>query len=345
VLRDIKAREEYHEGEYQAWAQYWRDVDEYELYRDKHQREQAEKARKAAKQREREEKERKRQEEEERRKETERQVAERERLVQSWKERLARDEEKAQEIKEYHTYAVKEGTAFLDEEYRCCCAGCIYLRQRASREARFPSPPMTREERIAFLEWKAEEAERRAVEKAREAQDQQAKARLKEEAEKQKKKAATDRKQKAREKVAEVRSREALRRARESQEKGAIIRMANEHIKTKQKEYLSNLSEFGVAEVVLDLGWKKTKGVAKCLFCDDEIKYYSFRCPDGGAIACNPCKNKLSRFTPQAVESDEGADGREQAEVKDNTVDEEEQFLSMLKEFEKSWLMESKFNG
>jgi hypothetical protein len=43
--------------------------------------------------------------------------------------------------------------------------------------------------------------------------------------------------------------------------------------------------------------------VAKCLFCEEDIKYYSFRCPDGEAVACNPCKSRLSIFElPSVVE-------------------------------------------
>jgi hypothetical protein len=60
---------------------------------------------------------------------------------------------------------------------------------------------------------------------------------------------------------------------------------------------------------VVDIGWAKKKGVAKCTFCDEDMKYYSFRCPDGGAAACNPCKNKLSCFTPPEPEVEDGVKG------------------------------------
>jgi hypothetical protein len=45
----------------------------------------------------------------------------------------------------------------------------------------------------------------------------------------------------------------------------------------------------------IELGWAKKKGVAKCLFCGGEIKFYAFLCPEGGAVACGPCKKELGR--------------------------------------------------
>lgn len=84
------------------------------------------------------------------------------------------------------------------------------------------------------------------------------------------------------------------------------MRMAKQHTKEQQDKYLAEYGEdaASVKEVVLDIGWKKVKGQAKCLFCDDEIKYYSFHCPDSGAIACNPCKSRMCRFTLAKKEED-----------------------------------------
>jgi hypothetical protein len=76
--------------------------------------------------------------------------------------------------------------------------------------------------------------------------------------------------------------------------------MAKAHVQAQQDKYFSDVEGkiAGADEIILDIGWTKKKGVAKCLFCREEIKYYSFRCPVGGAVACNPCKNNMCRFTP-----------------------------------------------
>lgn len=58
--------------------------------------------------------------------------------------------------------------------------------------------------------------------------------------------------------------------------------------------------------------------------CEEDVKYYSFRCPDGGAIACNPCKNKMCRFTPvkEVPESDDlDEKGDTTAELRGDQVD------------------------
>lgn len=82
--------------------------------------------------------------------------------------------------------------------------------------------------------------------------------------------------------------------------------MAKSQIKEQQDKYLQALENRGEAvglqEHVPDIRWTKKKGVAKCLFCEEEIKYYAFVCPDGRAVACSLCKHKLSRFTPPKLE-------------------------------------------
>jgi hypothetical protein len=162
---------------------------------------------------------------------------------------------------------------------------------------------------------KADEAERRsqgAMRQRREEQEREAKERMRREEERLRKeqekldriKNAEDRKRKAKKNVKDERSREAARRAREQQEKDALLRLARAHIKAQHDKYLSghNGEVTSAEEVIIDIRWTKKKGVAKCLFCDEEIKYYSFRCPDGGAIACNPCKNGMCKFNPPKQE-------------------------------------------
>lgn len=106
----------------------------------------------------------------------------------------------------------------------------------------------------------------------------------------------------AKAKVKDERSQETARQAREQQERGAHIRMAKDQITQMQDKYLEELHSHNdpipTDSVIININWPKKKGVSRCLFCDEAIKYYFFRCPDGGAVACNPCKHKLSRFVP-----------------------------------------------
>lgn len=121
-------------------------------------------------------------------------------------------------------------------------------------------------------------------------------------------------------KAAKVRAADAAtyaagKKQREEQEKNARLRMARDQIQQQQQKHLDNMIEksevTGNEAMTIDIGWTKKKSVAECLFCDEAIRYYSFRCPDGGAVACNSCKKKLCRFTPSPVQiaGIGGADG------------------------------------
>jgi hypothetical protein len=164
---------------------------------------------------------------------------------------------------------------------------------------------------------RADDAERRSEEqmrKRREEQEREAKERMRKEQEKLDRiKNAEDRKRRAKKNVKDERTRETARRARERQEKDAQLRMAKAYIHAQQEKYIRDHAEDHIAaqEVSIDIGWAKKKGVAKCLFCNEEIKYYSFRCPDGGAIACNPCKNSMCKFIPPEQEIEEDSDESE----------------------------------
>lgn len=209
---------------------------------------------------------------------------------------------------------------------QCPCLGCAWRARRVYREKFYGLRPMDPQEHKEYRQWKADEAERRSREvqqqKAREEQERKAKERMeqqrKEEEAARKKEEAAQRKKKARERVADERSKEAARRARETQEKDAQRRLARAQIAQKQEEYVMEVEnsgeKLGEEEVIIDIGWAKKKGVAKCLYCDTDIRHYSFRCPEGGAIACNPCKNKLSRFAPCKLESDGEAEPEDTSE-------------------------------
>jgi hypothetical protein len=157
---------------------------------------------------------------------------------------------------------------------------------------------------------KADAADRRsreAMRKRREEQEHEAKERLRKEHDRLERIKEIEerirnnekRKRAAKKNIKDERSRKTAHRAREQQERDAQLRLAKAHVKAQQEKYVNNLENetFSSDEVIIDIGWTKKKGVAKCLFCDEEIKYYSFRCPDGGAIACNPCKKNMCRFT------------------------------------------------
>jgi hypothetical protein len=193
--------------------------------------------------------------------------------------------------------------------FRCYCSGCTAraIRKQSERFSGLEYP--TEAEYREYLQLKADEAERR-TQKRREEQEREAQASMQKEQEKAARvKAAAERKRAAKLKVKDERSQETARRAREQQERDAQLRMAKAHIKEQKETYLKSLPEGGEAgEHVMNIGWAKTKGVTKCLFCKSEIKYYSFRCPDGGAIACNPCKNKMCRFTVDQDTADKDGD-------------------------------------
>ncbi|KAF2033924.1 hypothetical protein EK21DRAFT_108342 [Setomelanomma holmii] len=141
--------------------------------------------------------------------------------------------------------------------------------------------------------------------KRREEQEREALERPKKEQEKAERlKRAEERKRAAKAKVKADRSNEATRRACEQREKDAQLRMAKAQLKEKHDKFWREMKANGddvtmhELEYTIDIGWTKTKGAAKCLFCDEDIKYYSFRCAEGGAVACNPCKNHMCRFVP-----------------------------------------------
>ncbi|KAI8932753.1 hypothetical protein NX059_010243 [Plenodomus lindquistii] len=151
-----------------------------------------------------------------------------------------------------------------------------------------------------------EEQERVAAEQERIAAEQEAIRKAKQEAAAQKKRereqVARDRKKAAKSRAADTATQAAAQRQREEQEKKARICIATKHIQHQQQEYLDSCIARGVVrsndEVTIDIAWAKKKGKSQCLFCDDAIQYYYFVCPDGGAVACNSCKKRLSRFTP-----------------------------------------------
>lgn len=276
---------------------YRAELERYEEHRDERERQEAERAQRL-----------KRAEERARKKEAERAEADRKRKIEAWRLRLSL-KKKWEEIAiweiEQHQAAKRAGIvlSWSAGRYYCGCAGCFNRRKRQQDQTRIP--PMSHEERLEFLEWKAEEASRAAAQRAREEQEQKAKKRLA-------KDAAVERKRKAKESAADERSKEIARRQRETQKRDAKVRLAKEWIKKKQDQQIEELERRGqklsLEEVTVNIAWVKTKGVATCFFCDIQIKQFSFRCPDGDAIACNPCKNKLSRFVPPDMDKEGGVD-------------------------------------
>ncbi|KAF1950952.1 DnaJ-domain-containing protein [Byssothecium circinans] len=215
-------------------------------------------------------------------------------------------------------------------------------RQRREDEAyrRFEEAVRKDKEERQRREDEAHHRSEEASRKAREEQARQARERIEKERLASEKRArlaqeAAERKRKAKERTAEMRSNEATRRLREEQEKAAQLRIARAHIERQQVAYMQKLqtlqssegkrNEQEQVEVVLDLGWKKDKNKNKkgiklqCLFCAARIEYYAWVCPEGGAVACNPCKNRLSRFVPVPLRIAEEEEGEEKA---DGDVDE-----------------------
>jgi chemotaxis protein histidine kinase CheA len=200
---------------------------------------------------------------------------------------------------------------------RCYCSGCKARIARTRREIQDDLEFPTDAEYAEYLALKAAYAEQRSQEaarKRREEQDHEAQERLKREQEKaQRNKAATDRKRAAKEAMKNERSNQAARRARQQQEKDAQLRMARLYNAEMIAAFKNDLQETDKPiETVVDLGWTKMKGAAKCLFCEVEIKFYAFICPEGGAVACGPCIKRLSNcVVGGGEEQDDAGDGEE----------------------------------
>jgi hypothetical protein len=144
----------------------------------------------------------------------------------------------------------------------------------------------------------SEEAAHRArVEQAHKAQERLDKAEEAEKKKREREEKVAHRKLAAKERAADKNSRAVLDKLRVQQQKDAQLRMARSYIKENIEKALREREESAPSstELVVELGWTKKKGAAKCLFCGGEIKFYAFVCPKGGAVACGPCKNELGR--------------------------------------------------
>jgi membrane protein involved in colicin uptake len=185
--------------------------------------------------------------------------------------------------------------------YRCYCRGCKARNHRERFERLDGIEFPTLSEYAEYLGMKANEAERRSQEaarKRREEQEREAHEHIRKAEEKAQRVAQAEaRKRAATEKMKNERSDQAANRARQQQEKDAQLRMARSYIKNKIDEVLRERGEDDAStiEYVIELGWTKKKGTAKCLFCGGEIKFYAFVCPEGGAVACGPCKKTLGK--------------------------------------------------
>jgi hypothetical protein len=225
----------------------------------------------------------------------------------------------------------------IDHRY-CTCRGCTRGRRRKNYEQSNGIGIPTPDEYAAYLQMKADEAEarsREAMRQRREEQEREATERLRKEAEKTERvKKTEERKRAAKLKVKDERSKETARRAHEQQEKDAQMRMARQHVKMQQEHYLCETEkgrEEPGAGVVIDIKWTKKKGAAKCLFCDAVIKHYAFVCPDGGAIACNPCKNGMCRFVLPREDEEEANGCEDKSGVTQESADDEmEEEVSVL---------------
>ncbi|KAH7066751.1 DnaJ domain-containing protein [Paraphoma chrysanthemicola] len=190
----------------------------------------------------------------------------------------------------------------------CYCKGCKQRRKRLAYERHSGIRAPTAEEYAEYMQMKQEEAECRQQEtmrKRREEQDAEARERIKKAQEKADRiKRAEERKRAAKEKVKAARSSEAMRRRQEENEKKAIRDMAMAYNAERRSKFLAMMREEGKKgdgslneSYTIDLQWRKIKCATKCLFCEEQIKYYAFQCPEGGATACNPCLKGMGRVT------------------------------------------------
>lgn len=84
---------------------------------------------------------------------------------------------------------------------------------------------------------------------------------------------------------------------------GACLKISTNYIQTTKDGVILKLLEEGkhvpADGITVDLGWVNTGFATMCSFCKFKKLKYSFRCPQGNAVACRRCKKSLSTVTPQ----------------------------------------------
>ncbi|KAJ4350339.1 uncharacterized protein N0V89_008960 [Didymosphaeria variabile] len=82
----------------------------------------------------------------------------------------------------------------------------------------------------------------------------------------------------------------------------AKLKLSNSYIQTTKEAVVLKLLQEGThvpAEgIAVDLGWTNAGYAPACFFCKFKKLKYSFRCPQGDAVACGRCKKRLSLVTP-----------------------------------------------
>jgi hypothetical protein len=46
----------------------------------------------------------------------------------------------------------------------------------------------------------------------------------------------------------------------------------------------------------IEIHWTKKAAKGKCDLCKKNLQHWMFECPDGGALACWPCKNRFCYY-------------------------------------------------
>lgn len=298
VLTDAEKREEYeleHPNIHEEWKRYHRDMEDWERRTTAEAEAEAERA-----------KNRTREEEAERRRWI---------WIMGKNERARRTASEREEQYHYDLFG-------NSRRCFCYCRGCKDRNERLRYDRHCGLDYPTPEEYEEYLRMRAERAERRsreAARKQREQQEREAKERIRKEQVKiARQKEVEERKRAARARMSEQRSNQAAHRAREEQEMKAKRHMAEDHVKQQQEKFLAERGDDVFAEelYVIDIGWKKKQGVAQCTFCEAKINHFAFLCPEGGASACNPCKNYRCRFKPAKKEEEvEAQEDQEESQI------------------------------
>ena len=202
----------------------------------------------------------------------------------TWQEARRRQEEQRREAEAAHRLAEAERIAKEYAEQKAKEAEERRARERAEEERL--SHEREARERVA------EERSREAARKARENQEQAARARLR----------------RLKELEAERKSEEAVKRARREQEMAAEERLKFVLMEEKQDAVRQNwagmreaaerrqakpMSQCHAADCIHPrLGWPRKKGRANCIFCNETLPRFSFRCPECQGAACPRCKTK-----------------------------------------------------
>jgi hypothetical protein len=182
----------------------------------------------------------------------------------------------------------------------CKCDGCVSRENREDNERTTGYRSPTRQEYQKYLQAKADDSERRVREARqkqhqREAMEREKREKVNGKARERRAKKTEERKHAAKEEAEKAAATVSADLLRKEQVRVAKADVAKQHVR-----YRFDVLDSGRVPTegeVVNLGWVERFSVAKCMFCDKDIEHFSFRYPEGGAVACPQCHYKLNRYS------------------------------------------------